>query len=68
MDENVIHISAQRYDVLIQTEAKVQSLMAYVNRTRCSVDRDMIGGILGFTVNEVKDGESRERNADGAIL
>lgn len=56
MDENVIHVSTQRYDRLIQTEAKVHSLMTYVNRTRYSVDREMIGGILGFTVNEVEDG------------
>lgn len=54
--DNMIEVSPADYRRLLQIEAKVQSLMAYVNRTRYSVDREIICGILGFTVNEVKDG------------
>lgn len=54
--DKMIEVSPAEYRRLLQIEAKVQSLMAYVNRTRYSVDREMIGGILGFTVNEVKHG------------
>lgn len=53
----MIEVSEEEYINLVRLESKVQSLMAYVNRTRFSVDREMIGGILGFTVNEVKDGK-----------
>lgn len=54
--DNMIEVSPAEYRQLLQIEAKAQSLMAYVNCTKYSVDRKIIGGILGFTVNEVKDG------------
>lgn len=56
MDENVISVSTQKYDRLIQIEAKVQALMAFVNHTEYSVDRKLIGSMLGFSVGGVKDG------------
>lgn len=57
MEDNMIAIPKQKYEHMIALEAKVGSLMAYVNRTKYSVDRGLIGGILGFCVNEVKDGD-----------
>lgn len=51
----MIEAPKEEYINLVCLESKVQSIMAYVNRTRHSVDREMNGGILGFTVNEVKD-------------
>lgn len=56
MEDHIITVPMQKYERLVALEAKVGSLMAYVNRTKYSVDRGLIGGILGFCVNEVKDG------------
>lgn len=53
---NVITVPTEKYDRLIQAEARIQTMISYVNHTRYSIDREVIGAILGFTVNEVKDG------------
>lgn len=56
--EETVKVAPSEYKRLIQLEAKVQSLMGFANRTKYSVEREMIGGILGFSVNEVKDERS----------
>lgn len=55
MEDNMVNITALEYKRLVGLEARTQALMAYVNRTKYSVDRELIGGILGFQVSEVKD-------------
>lgn len=53
---NMITVPVEKYDSFVKAEAKMQSLMDYVNHTKYSVEREIIGYILGFTVDEVKDG------------
>lgn len=54
--DKMIEVSPTEYRRLLQLEAKVQALMAYVNHTEYSVDRGLIGKMLGFSVNGRNDG------------
>lgn len=56
--DKMIEVAPQEYKRLVQLEAKVQALMAYVNHTEYSVDRGLIGKMLGFAVNGVNDGKN----------
>lgn len=50
MESNTITIPFDEYRRLVATEARVQALMAYVNRTKYDVERELVGGMLGFHV------------------
>lgn len=56
--DKMIEVAPQEYKRLVQLEAKVQALMAFVGHTEYSVDRGLIGKMLGFTVNGVNDGKN----------
>lgn len=62
MDDNTVSITTTEYKRLISLEARVCALIAYVNRYKYAIERDIIGGILGFSVNEVSDGANRKQN------
>lgn len=55
--DKMIEVSPAEYRRLLQIEAKTQALMAFVNHTEYSVDRKLIGSMLGFSEGGVKDGE-----------
>lgn len=63
MEDNMIQISPIEYKRLVGVEARAQALMAYVNHTKYSVDRELIGGILGFHVGG-RDECDREPNGE----
>lgn len=60
----MIEISLQEYQRLIQLEAKVQALIGYAKHTSWSIDREVVCGMLGFNVNEVKDGADRKQDGE----
>lgn len=52
MGNSSVTIPLEEYKRLASIEAKVQSLIACVNRSKYGVDRALIGSILGFVVYE----------------
>ncbi len=51
-----ISITKEEYTRLVYLQARVDALTAYVNRSKYSIERCLIGDILGFSANEVEDG------------
>lgn len=59
MDE-MVNIPLCRYEQLVKTNERVQALIAYLRRYDYSIDKEMVGGILGFDVRNIKDGNGGE--------
>lgn len=57
MEGNNVTIPLTEYKRLISMDAKVQSLIAYINREKFSIERDLIGAMLGFSVNTRRDAD-----------